>query len=140
MNARISPQYLDGLSRQGRMMVDILVLSAQGLITAAEHNTAADGHYERGEFTRLVRQLMAQRQLAEEVLDSEIEYGDYDYELATLRLVLQNLCRESECKVLAVQARLARGAGKEDLAARVESCLPPAARATGIVPAGYHVI
>jgi hypothetical protein len=119
----VSPHHLGYFNRNGGIEVQVLVMSARCLMAKAQREPDADAVYDREEFTELVRQLMAQRQLSEEILEEETGPCEFDCEFDELREILEGLCRETESVVLAGQIALARAAGEEELAAKIESLL-----------------
>lgn len=119
MKATVSTQYVDGLSQQGRLMIQILVLSSEKLVASANQAATRDVHRLRSEFEKQINHLMDQRQLAMTILNNELEQLEYDYETATLRWLVEHVCREAEINVLASWHRLLRQTGDVEMAARV---------------------
>lgn len=119
MTARLSNRYLEGLSKQGQLMVQMIALSADGLIRNARRTRAAGANPDGDGFSAVVQQLLVQRQLAAEVLENELQQSEFDLETAMLQTVLEDLCVSAEHAVLSVQADLALLAGDEELMERI---------------------
>lgn len=123
MSAKISKQYLDGLTGQGRLMVQTLVSSACSLMAAAERSAAQKSDFCKEVFGRQVQQLMLQRELAAEIVAWEFEQAYDPYETINLQWVVEDLCRQAEVRVLEVQAAQARAAGDETLVGVIKEFL-----------------
>jgi hypothetical protein len=119
MYARLSNRYLEGLSRQGQLMVQMLAMSAEGLVRNARRTRAAGANPEGESFSAVVKHLLVQRHLAAEILENELQQSEFDFETAMLQTVLEDLCRSAEQAALGVQADLARQAGDHALARRI---------------------
>ncbi len=91
MNTRISESF-NNLSKQGQIMVQVLSLSSEEMIASAQGVSAVPNEGDQLRFSQRVKQLHAQRQLAGEILASEMERNDTDIELVFLRWFLEDLC------------------------------------------------
>ena len=123
MNAKISTQHSDGLTGQGRLMIQTLVSSAFSLMVAADRCADQKIGFCKDVFTRQVEQLILQRELAAEIVAEEFEQAEDRYEAVNLKWVIEDLCRQAEVRVLEVQAERARAAGDEDLFRAITSLL-----------------
>ena len=119
MTARLSNRYLEGLSKQGQLMVQMIALNADAMIRNARRTRAAGANPDGDGFSAVVQQLLVQRQLAAEVLENELQQSEFDLETAMLQTVLEDLCVSAEHAVLSVQADLALLAGDEELMERI---------------------
>ena len=123
MSAKISTQHSDGLTGQGRLMIQTLVSSAFSLMLAAERCADQKLGFRKDVFARQVEQLILQRELAAEIVAGEFEQSEASYEAVNLKWVVEDLCRQAEVRVLKVQAEQARAAGDEDLFRAITSLL-----------------
>jgi len=119
MSARLSNRYLEGLSQQGQLMVQMIALSADGMVRNARRIRAAGANPDGEGFSAVVQQLLVQRHLAAEILENELQQSEFDFETAMLQAVLEDLCRSAESAALSVQADLALEAGDEELTERI---------------------
>jgi hypothetical protein len=107
MSARISHQFRDGLTGQGRLMVQTLVSSACSMLAAGSRHGIED-------YARLIEQLMVQHALAAQIVNWEITTADSRFEAVNLQWLMEDLCRRAQMRILELQAAEAEAAGDAD--------------------------
>jgi hypothetical protein len=114
MSAKISHQFRDGLTGQGRLMVQTLVSSACTMLAAGGGRDERGNGHGIEDYARLLEQLTIQRKLAAEIVTWEIAGADDRFEAVNQQWLIDELCRRAQIRILELQAAEAETAGDAD--------------------------